>query len=152
MYCCFAFWIFCFTFLVCYSLCFLKLRRYSALNFVRIIKLWFLEEYIAHPSCTEPSSAYICHCAFISFQSLLPSFCTVSLIVCLPSAACLGSPVLGYLAAGILIGPYGLSIIRHVHGTKAIAEFGVVFLLFNIGLEVDSIKSLFLFLFVNLRQ
>lgn len=48
----------------------------------------------------------------------------------------LGSPVLGYLTAGILIGPYGLSIIRHVHGTKAIAEFGVVFLLFNIGLEV----------------
>ncbi|KAK9144955.1 hypothetical protein Sjap_004858 [Stephania japonica] len=39
-----------------------------------------------------------------------------------------GSPVLGYLAAGVLIGPYGLSIIRHVHGTKAIAEFGVVFL------------------------
>jgi len=49
---------------------------------------------------------------------------------------CLGSPVLGYLAAGILIGPYGLSIIRHVHATKAVAEFGVVFLLFNIGLEV----------------
>lgn len=44
--------------------------------------------------------------------------------------------MLGYLAAGILIGPYGLSIIRHVHGTKATAEFGVVFLLFNIGLEV----------------
>lgn len=55
----------------------------------------------------------------------------------------LGSPVLGYLAAGILIGPYGLSIIRHVHGTKAIAEFGVVFLLFNIGLEVDSINSIY---------
>ena len=52
---------------------------------------------------------------------------------------CIGSPVLGYLAAGILIGPYGLSIIRHVHGTKAIAEFGVVFLLFNIGLEVGFI-------------
>ncbi|KAJ4824880.1 K(+) efflux antiporter 2, chloroplastic [Turnera subulata] len=51
-----------------------------------------------------------------------------------------GSPVLGYLAAGILIGPYGLSIIRHVHGTKAIAEFGVVFLLFNIGLEVESLS------------
>ncbi|KAF8659978.1 hypothetical protein HU200_058061 [Digitaria exilis] len=46
-----------------------------------------------------------------------------------------GSPVLGYLAAGVLIGPYGLSIIRNVHETKAIAEFGVVFLLFNIGLE-----------------
>jgi monovalent cation:proton antiporter-2 (CPA2) family protein len=49
----------------------------------------------------------------------------------------IGSPVLGYLAAGILIGPYGLSIIRNVHGTKAIAEFGVVFLLFNIGLELS---------------
>ncbi|XP_037480110.1 K(+) efflux antiporter 2, chloroplastic-like [Triticum dicoccoides] len=48
-----------------------------------------------------------------------------------------GSPVLGYLAAGVLIGPYGLSIIRNVHGTKAIAEFGVVFLLFNIGLELS---------------
>ncbi|KAL6495472.1 K(+) efflux antiporter 2, chloroplastic [Orobanche gracilis] len=48
-----------------------------------------------------------------------------------------GSPVLGYLAAGILIGPYGLSIIRNVHGTKTIAEFGVVFLLFNIGLELS---------------
>ncbi|CAA7026112.1 unnamed protein product [Microthlaspi erraticum] len=48
-----------------------------------------------------------------------------------------GSPVLGYLAAGILIGPYGFSIIRNVHATKAIAEFGVVFLLFNIGLELS---------------
>ncbi|CAN1237006.1 K(+) efflux antiporter 2, chloroplastic [Linum grandiflorum] len=33
-----------------------------------------------------------------------------------------GSPVLGYLAAGILIGPYGLSIIRNVHGTKLSVE------------------------------
>jgi Kef-type K+ transport system membrane component KefB len=49
-----------------------------------------------------------------------------------------GSPVLGYLAAGVLIGPYGLSIIHHVRGTKAIAEFGFVFLLFNIGLEVQA--------------
>ncbi|KAK5819011.1 hypothetical protein PVK06_023967 [Gossypium arboreum] len=48
-----------------------------------------------------------------------------------------GSPVLGYLVAGILVGPYGLSIIHHVHGTKAIAEFGAVFLLFNICLELS---------------
>ncbi|KAG0562230.1 hypothetical protein KC19_9G128300 [Ceratodon purpureus] len=48
-----------------------------------------------------------------------------------------GSPVLGYLAAGVLIGPYALSIIRNVHGTKHIGEFGVVFLLFNIGLELS---------------
>ncbi|KAL9245341.1 hypothetical protein vseg_019004 [Gypsophila vaccaria] len=64
---------------------------------------------------------------------LLASVIFVPLFQKLPG----GSPVLGYLAAGILIGPYGLSIIRHVHGTKAIAEFGVVFLLFNIGLELS---------------
>ncbi|KAK4857957.1 hypothetical protein QYF36_008715 [Acer negundo] len=40
-----------------------------------------------------------------------------------------GCPVLGYLAAGILISAY-------VYWTKVIAEFGVVFLLFNIGLKV----------------
>lgn len=39
----------------------------------------------------------------------------------------------------MLIGPYALSIIQNVHGTKAIGEFGVVFLLFNIGLEVCRI-------------
>ncbi|XP_073393167.1 K(+) efflux antiporter 2, chloroplastic isoform X2 [Physcomitrium patens] len=48
-----------------------------------------------------------------------------------------GSPVLGYLAAGVLIGPYALSIIKNIHGTRMIAEFGVVFLLFNIGLELS---------------
>ncbi|KAI3785418.1 hypothetical protein L1987_44536 [Smallanthus sonchifolius] len=51
------------------------------------------------------------------------------------------SPVLGYLTAGILIGPYGLSIIHNVHATKPIAEFGVVFLVFNISLEVSRLKS-----------
>lgn len=53
-----------------------------------------------------------------------------------------GSPVLGYLAAGVLIGPYALSIIKNIHGTRMIAEFGVVFLLFNIGLEVLMLSFL----------
>ena len=44
--------------------------------------------------------------------------------------------MLGYLIGGVLIGPHALSIIQNVHATKTIAEFGVVFLLFNIGLEV----------------
>ncbi len=46
------------------------------------------------------------------------------------------SPVLGYLVAGILIGPYGLSVVNDVASTHYIAEFGVVFLLFMIGLEL----------------
>eukprot|EP00850_Spirogloea_muscicola_P004565 SM000019S05109 [mRNA] locus=s19:978602:987779:+ [translate_table: standard] len=64
---------------------------------------------------------------------LLASVIFVPLFQKLPG----GSPVLGYLAAGVLIGPYTLSIIKHVHGTKALAEFGVVFLMFNIGLELS---------------
>ncbi|BFI28459.1 K+:H+ antiporter [Marchantia polymorpha subsp. ruderalis] len=64
---------------------------------------------------------------------LLASVIFVPLFMKIPG----GSPVLGYLVAGVLIGPHTLHIIRHVHGTKAIAEFGVVFLLFNIGLELS---------------
>jgi hypothetical protein len=36
----------------------------------------------------------------------------------------------------VLIGKYELSIIWNVHATKHIGEFGVVFLLFNITLDV----------------
>lgn len=48
----------------------------------------------------------------------------------------LGS-VLGYLAAGALIGPSGLGLIREVEATLHFAEFGVVLLLFLIGLELQ---------------
>ncbi len=46
------------------------------------------------------------------------------------------SPVLGYLAAGMIIGPFGLGFIGDVESIRAFAEFGVVFLLFTIGLEL----------------
>lgn len=48
----------------------------------------------------------------------------------------LGS-VLGYLVAGVLIGPFGLGIIRNAEHTLHFAELGVVFLLFVIGLELQ---------------
>ncbi len=47
------------------------------------------------------------------------------------------SPVLGYLVAGALIGPHGVAWIRDVEDTAAIAELGVIFLLFIIGLELS---------------
>ncbi len=47
------------------------------------------------------------------------------------------SPILGYLVAGAIIGPGGTGIISDIEGTSAIAEFGVVFLLFIIGLELS---------------
>ena len=45
------------------------------------------------------------------------------------------SPIIGYLAAGVLIGPFGLSVIEQDETTKLLAELGVVFLLFDIGLH-----------------
>ncbi|OOF89021.1 potassium transporter [Rodentibacter ratti] len=47
----------------------------------------------------------------------------------------LGS-VLGYLAAGLAIGPYGLHLIADPHAIIHLAEFGVVMFLFVIGLEM----------------
>jgi len=54
------------------------------------------------------------------------------------------SPVLGYLAAGILVGPHGLAVVTESQNAHTLAEFGVVFLLFMIGLElsVERLRSL----------
>ncbi len=51
----------------------------------------------------------------------------------------LGS-VLGYLIAGILIGPYALKLIPDPEQVLHFAEFGVVLMLFLIGLELESQK------------
>jgi glutathione-regulated potassium-efflux system ancillary protein KefC/glutathione-regulated potassium-efflux system protein KefB len=48
----------------------------------------------------------------------------------------LGS-VLGYLTAGIIIGPSSLGLIDSVEATQHIAEFGIVLLMFVIGLELQ---------------
>ena len=45
--------------------------------------------------------------------------------------------VLGYLAAGTIIGPFGLALIDDVEATAHFAELGVVLLLFIIGLELN---------------
>lgn len=51
----------------------------------------------------------------------------------------LGS-VLGYLIAGILIGPYALKLIPDPEHVLHFAEFGVVLMLFLVGLELESQK------------
>ncbi len=48
----------------------------------------------------------------------------------------LGS-VLGYLAAGIIIGPGGLGLISKIDTTQHLGEFGIVLLMFVIGLELQ---------------
>jgi CPA2 family monovalent cation:H+ antiporter-2 len=44
-------------------------------------------------------------------------------------------PMLGYLAVGVLIGPHALHLADNGPSTHGLAEFGVVFLMFSIGLE-----------------
>lgn len=59
-------------------------------------------------------------------------------VIMVPIAKRLGlGAVLGYLAAGIAIGPFGLGLIREVEVILHFSEFGVVLLLFLIGLELD---------------
>ena len=59
-------------------------------------------------------------------------------VIAVPISKRLGfGAVLGYLLAGIIIGPWGLSLIREAEDILHFAEFGVVLLLFAIGLELN---------------
>jgi glutathione-regulated potassium-efflux system ancillary protein KefC len=57
-------------------------------------------------------------------------------LVPLAKAAGLGT-VLGYLAAGVLIGPYGLGLVSDSESIRAVSEFGIVMMLFLIGLDLQ---------------
>ncbi|KAL9225255.1 hypothetical protein vseg_001203 [Gypsophila vaccaria] len=55
--------------------------------------------------------------------------------------SCLGQPVIvGYLLAGSMIGPGGLNCISELVQVETVAQFGVVFLLFALGLEFSMSK------------
>ncbi|WP_295854141.1 monovalent cation:proton antiporter-2 (CPA2) family protein [uncultured Xylophilus sp.] len=49
-------------------------------------------------------------------------------------------PMLGYLIAGVLIGPHALALAQNSEGVRHLGEFGVVFLMFVIGLEFSLPK------------
>src|SRR5665647_467624 len=49
-------------------------------------------------------------------------------------------PMLGYLAVGVLIGPNALALAQNAQGVRRLGEFGVVFLMFVIGLEFNLHK------------
>ncbi|MGD9590917.1 MAG: monovalent cation:proton antiporter-2 (CPA2) family protein [Candidatus Berkiella sp.] len=61
------------------------------------------------------------------------------LVVPLASRFRLGS-VLGYLVAGIMIGPFGFGLISNSEEIMHFAEFGVVMMLFLIGLELEPAR------------
>ncbi len=49
-------------------------------------------------------------------------------------------PMLGYLVAGVVIGPHALGFAEDSPVTHALAEFGIVFLMFSVGLEFSLAK------------
>ena len=60
-----------------------------------------------------------------------------AVVVCVPllQRLRLGS-FLGHLVAGVLIGPFGLALVGDLESLGSLAELGVVFLLFAVGLEL----------------
>lgn len=44
-------------------------------------------------------------------------------------------PILAYLATGVLAGSHGIGWVAHTHEIDFVAELGIVFLLFSLGLE-----------------
>ena len=70
---------------------------------------------------------------------LLNSFIYLSAaVVAVPLSKALGlGSIIGYLAAGIAIGPWGLGLVTNVEDILHFAEFGVVLMLFLVGLELE---------------
>nr|GLL27762.1 K(+) efflux antiporter 4-like isoform X1 [Ipomoea trifida] len=55
--------------------------------------------------------------------------------------ACAGQPVItGYLLAGSIIGPGGFNFVSEIVQVETVAQFGVIFLLFALGLEFSTAK------------
>jgi CPA2 family monovalent cation:H+ antiporter-2 len=67
---------------------------------------------------------------FETLVIVLASFALVALLVRLRF-----SPIVGYLAAGLIIGPYGLNLLPPSEGIRFLGELGVVLLMFIVGLE-----------------
>ena len=60
-------------------------------------------------------------------------------------------PIVGFLITGVVCGPYGFGLIRGVHQVEALAEIGVVLLLFTVGIEfsIQQLMRIRRFLFLG---
>ena len=59
-------------------------------------------------------------------------------VIAVPLSKAIGlGSIIGYLAAGITIGPWGLGMVSNVEDILHFAEFGVVLMLFLVGLELE---------------
>ncbi len=84
-----------------------------------------------------------------SFLADILVFLTAAVIVVPIFQRLKSSLILGYLAAGLAIGPHVTGLVRNEAVTQALAELGVIFLLFTIGLEltIDRLRVIRRFIF-----
>src|SRR5574339_319011 len=81
-----------------------------------------------------------------SVNALSPALLNVLVLLAssvLAVAACRSlrlPPMIGYLATGLALGPHALGVVSEREETHRLAELGVVFLMFSIGLEFSLAK------------
>ena len=74
---------------------------------------------------------------------LLPVLLLAVAVISVPLARLLRlSAIVAYLAAGVVIGPYGFALVRAPETIITVSELGVVLLLFLIGLELEFSRLL----------
>src|SRR6267378_2842887 len=79
--------------------------------------------------------------AVVSIQSVLVLLASSVLAVVVCRSLQL-PPMIGYLVTGLALGPHALGLVSDIEETRRLAEFGVVFLMFSIGLEFSLPKLL----------
>lgn len=74
---------------------------------------------------------------------LLPLLLLAVAVISVPLGRLLRlSPIVAYLAAGVVVGPFGLALVRERETILAVSELGIVLLLFLIGLELEFSRLL----------
>jgi CPA2 family monovalent cation:H+ antiporter-2 len=64
---------------------------------------------------------------------ILLLFCSVGLVALLRNAKL--PPMIAYFLVGLILGPSGLAVLTDSESNRHLVEFGIVFLMFTIGLE-----------------
>src|SRR5438067_10230328 len=100
-----------------------------------------ITEPLAQPVAREPCSRRRVRMRVI-FDPTMPH--ALQLILILLAAAVLVvvlcrlvhlPPIVGYLLVGVVVGPHGLGWVEDAPQTRYLGEFGIVFLMFSVGLE-----------------
>src|SRR3982074_1863643 len=79
--------------------------------------------------------------AVVSLQSVLVLLASSVLAVVVCRSLQL-PPMIGYLVTGLALGPHAVGLVADIEEPRRLAEFGVVFLMFSIGLEFSLPKLL----------